>query len=195
MITVRIFQVSQDLTKLSVSLETTTGNTINDIKLWTEGTFKDYGSAVSLNSKLTGTSNVEVFDIVPSDLGVSQLNGIYFAEISSTGSSTSGCTNCEGNPTLAVSVNFYQFYYCINTILCNLVPDCTDCDYNLTNALSADLYLEAMKSALIIGRFNDAILHYNALRKICTTGCDACDTSSLSGPIGFGVLDGNFLLS
>lgn len=193
MITIKMFQVSQDRSRILVDLETTEGETITGVKFWTQDTFKDYTQAIDLSSKLNMVTNTETFEITALEVGASQLNEIYFAEFYGTATGTM-CDGCSSGDTLGVTINFLQFYYCINNMLCNIVEDCAECDYNLQNILSADLYLQSMKSALIIGRFDDAIRHYNSLRKICHTSCDVCSEAILGGTLGFGVLDGNFIL-
>lgn len=191
MITVNKFQISADRKQIDVEVSSAIGETITGATLWTDETYGVALSGIDLSVKLTGTGPDYTFSILPDDAALTSFDGIYFMEF------TTSETPTVDNPVMTVIVaasSFVQFFYCINNMLCNIERDCVDCDYNLQNILLADLFLEGMKNALMIGRFTDAVNFLNSLRKICNTLCDTCCGPNTTA-YGFGVLNNNFILA
>ena len=73
MILINNFSISSDRTKINISVETSDTETITNIDLWSDITFKDYSQNISLNSKLT-TSNSETLEFTNSELGLSLIH-------------------------------------------------------------------------------------------------------------------------
>jgi len=193
MITVNKFQISADRKQIDVEVSASLGETIIQAILWTDETYGVELSGIDLSAKLTGIGPDYSFSILPEDVAITSFDGIYFMKF--TESEPEVVVLC--NPVISVVVaasSFIQFFYCINNMLCNIERDCVDCDYNLQNILLADLFLEGMKNALMIGRFTDAVNFLNSLRKICNTTCDTCCGPNTTA-YGFGVLNNNFILS
>ena len=191
MITVNKFQISADRKQIDVEVSSAIGETITGATLWTDETYGITLSGIDLTTKLTGIGPDYSFSILPEDVSITSFDGIYFMEFTTSEAPT------VDNPIMTVIVaasSFIQFFYCINNMLCNIQRDCIDCDYNLQNILLADLFLEGMKNALMIGRFTDAVNFLNSLRKICNTNCDTCCGPNTTA-YGFGVLNNNFILS
>ena len=191
MITVNKFQISADRKQIDVDVSAAATFTITGAKAWTEATYGVAASAVNITAKLTGTGPNYTFSLLPADLSVSSFDGIYFVEFTTNEPVTIAVPI---QTVVAVACSFTQFFYCINDMLCNINLDCQDCNYSLNNVLMADLFLEGLKNALMIGRFTDAVNNLASLRKLCKINCDTCCGPNTTS-YGFGVLNGNFILT
>jgi hypothetical protein len=181
MITINRFQVSADMKTLIIQVTAASGFRINSLKLSTDETYLD--AEVDLTSKLLQIDETEDIVLIPSDLGLNAFNGIYFA--------TFATDEIGVTPVIVAACNFSQFFYAINDSLTKIDADCITCNDHLQNALIMDLYLEGLKSALIVSKYTNAIINFYALKKLCSGSIDACLTGCTSG---YGVLDGAFVL-
>ena len=68
MITVNTFSISTDRTSIALEVTVDPGQVVNDLKLWTESTYKIESQAVDLNSLISGASNTESITINASDV-------------------------------------------------------------------------------------------------------------------------------
>ena len=181
MITVNTFQVSADMKTLTIRATAAAGKRINSFTMQTDETYLD--TSVNLSSKLLQIDEVEDIILNPTDLNINSFNGIYFA--------TFGTDEVGVTPVKVAACNFTQFFYAVNDSLTKINGDCLSCDDSLQNALVIDLYLEGLKSALIVGKYTNAVVNFYALRKLCSGSIDACLTGCTSG---YGILDGAFVL-
>ena len=80
-------------------------------------------------------------------------------------------------------------------LIANIDLSCLNCNTNFQNALLFDLYLEATKQALLLGRYQDAIDNLAKLIiTVDTSDCDACNDiepliSTAGNIVSVGVLD------
>ena len=184
MITINRFQLSADMTQLFVDVSASAGKIINKFTIATEQTYDD--SVLDLTSKLSQLSENESITLVPSDLNLSSFNGIYIGEF------TSEITPENNEVKTASACNITQFFYCLNDKLTSVNSDCLGCDENLNNAMIIDLYLEALKMALITEKYRNAIINFYSLNRLCCGNVDACLSGCTSG---YGILDDNFILA
>ena len=206
-INVTKFMVSNDLRSLELDITCDSGATITSIALWNEDTYNNPASDViqDFTPYLDGTTNSESIilgqsaldpapDPIPSPnpavalLGTifyGDLKGMYFMRISSS----------NGDAITVATVNLTQFYIVEAKLLANVDLSCLNCNTNFQNALLMDLYMEAVKSSLTIGRFKDAIQILKKLKITTETGdCDECLNiepliSSAGNIVSVGVID------
>jgi|TARA_R110000744_G_scaffold41344_2_gene93650 hypothetical protein len=184
-ITVNTFMVSNDLSTISLDVEVTSGQTVTEILLWDQDSYKDPSSSVDLSSLLTGTTNAEAFDISASDAGVSSFSGIYFLQI----------TTSEPEAIIVATFNLTQYYIVQAKLIANIDLSCLSCNGNFQNALLFDMYLEATKQSLVLGRFQDAIDNLEKLIiTVDTSDCDDCNdiealVSTAGNIVSVGVID------
>jgi len=184
-INVTKFLVATDLATIDLDVNVTVGQTVTEILLWTDSTYKDPSSSVDLSALLAGASEVESISITAADAGLSLFTGIYFLQI----------TTSEPEVLMTATFNLTQYYVVQAQLVANIDLSCLACNGNFQNALLFDLYLEATKNALILGRFQDAITNLNNLIiTIETSDCDACDdieavVSTAGNIVSVGVID------
>ena len=183
-INVTKFMVSNDLRSLELDITCNTGATITSIALWNENTYNNPADdvIVDFTDYLDGTTNSESIVLGQASLGLSaptnnmdvallgtifhgDLTGMYFMRISSS----------NGDAITVATINLTQFYIVEAKLLANVDLSCLNCNTNFQNALLMDLYMEAIKSSLTIGRFKDAIQILKKLKITTETGdCDEC---------------------
>ena len=183
-INVTKFMVSNDLRSIELDITCDTGATVTSIALWNENTYNNPADDViqDFSSYLVGTSNTENLVLGQSSLGLSapangmdvallgtlfvgDLTGMYFMRISSS----------NGDAITVATINLTQFYIVEAKLLANVDLSCLNCNTNFQNALLMDLYMEAIKSSLTIGRFKDAIQILKKLKLTTETGdCAEC---------------------
>jgi len=184
-ITVKTFSVSNDMLTISVDIEVGAGQVVSEFLLWTEDTYKDPAKAINLSSLLSGTVNTETFTISASDAGLTIFDGLYFVQITSDDPLT----------VLVATAALTQYYVIQAALIANVDLSCLNCNENLNNALLFDLYIEGLKSALIVGRFQDAILFRSKIQILNTSAeCDSCNeispvVSSAGNIVSVGVID------
>ena len=184
-ITVNTFMVSNDLGTISLDVEVTSGQTVTEILLWDQDSYKDPSSSTDLTSLLSGLTNTEVIDITASDAGLSSFEGIYFLQI----------TTSEPEAIIVATFNLTQYYIVQAKLIANIDLSCLNCNGNFQNALLFDMYLEATKNSLILGRFQDAISNLaNLIITIDTSDCDECSdidpvVSTAGNIVSVGVID------
>lgn len=183
-ITVKKFIVSNDRLTIDVDLEVGAGQLFTEVLLWNEATYKDPNTAIDLSSKLAGISNTEVFTITAADAGVSSFEGIYFAEITSN----------DPLSTIVATAPLYKYYAVMASLLAGVDLSCLSCNTNFQNALLLDLYVEAMRQSLLLGRFQDAISYLQRINLYTSASCDSCDNidpvvSTAGNIVSVGVID------
>lgn len=181
MTSITTFMVSIDRKQLLVTLDIDPLFPVETFKIADEVQYLN-DTSTNLASKIAELNLNETVTLVPSDLGVSSFDGIYFLTITCTG---------QTEKIEAVTTSITQYFYCINDLLANANTDCVECNDGLKNVLTADLFLEGLKSSLYLGRYSEAIKHFNSLNRICTDCCETCGTS---GGVVFGVVNGNIML-
>jgi len=184
-INVTTFMVSNDMSSIQLDISLASG-TVTSLKMWNETTYKSATSFTDLSSLLAGTSTTESITITPGNLGTTgTLSGMYFLEVEAS----------NGDIVVVATINLTQYYILQARLIANTDLSCLSCNANFQNALLFDLYLEATKQALLIGRFRDAI---NNLKKLIITtdssNCSECDdiealVSTAGNIVSVGVLD------
>lgn len=183
-ITVNTFLVSNDKTTITVVLDAGVGNLITGATLWTEATYKDPNNGVDLSSLLSGISNDESFTITTAIAGVDSFEGIYFGEFTSN----------QPDAAIVATAPMAKYYAVMAKLLAEVDLSCLNCNENFQNALLLDLYVESMKNALQLGRFQDAITFLDRVNLYTSTSCDSCDSinpvvSSAGSIVSIGVID------
>ena len=184
-INVTKFLVSNDLASIDLDVNITVGQTVTQLLLWTEATYKDPSRAVDLSSLIVGSSEVESLTISASSAEVSSFTGIYFVQI----------TTSEPEAAIVATFNLTQYYIIQAKLIANIDLSCLNCNTNFQNALLFDLYLEATKNSLILGRYQDAISNLSKLIiTIESSDCDSCDNidpivSTAGNIVSVGVID------
>jgi len=184
-INVTKFLVANNLLTIDLDVNVTIGQTVTQLLLWTDETYKDPSSSVDLSALLAGTSEVESITITASDAGVTSFSGIYFLQI----------TTSEPEAAVVATVNLTQYYIIQAKLIANVDLSCLNCNTNFQNALLFDLYLEATKNSLILGRYQDAISNLSKLIiTVETSDCDSCKNiepvvSTAGNIVSVGVID------
>jgi len=184
-INVTKFMVSNDLNSIELDVAINSGQTVTNILLWTQDTYKDPSKSISLTSLLSGGSNEESITITAEDAGLASFNGLYFAQIETS----------DSEAVVIATANFTQHYIIQAKLIANIDLSCLNCNANFQNALLFDMYLEAMKNSFLIGRFQDAIDNLNKLKiTVDTSNCDSCNNieplvSTAGNIVSVGVID------
>lgn len=184
-ITISTCTVSNDLSTIDLEFVLDPGDTASELLFWDEDTYKDPSMSLDLTSSLVGTGNSEILTFSASDLNLSRLTGIYFFQISST----------NGDAVIVATFNLTQYYVVQAKLLANIDLSCLSCNVNFQNSLLFDMYLEAVNSSLILGRFQDAIDNLAKLKIVVeTSDCDECNNleplvSSAGNIVSVGVID------
>lgn len=174
MIHIELLKISQDQTNINVSVSTNVGDTITSFKGWKRTTFKDYNQAIDLTSKLSQTSETEVFQISIEDMGVTLFDDIYFFEITSS-NIENACQTCPGNTIIGITANFNKYQECLlNKVLNSSLETLNSCDNNIINVF---ILLENLKIAIQSGYFTEVITILNTLDVLCkSSNCTLCNT-------------------
>jgi hypothetical protein len=184
-INVTKFLVANDLGSIELDVEVTAGQTVTELLLWTETTYKDPAQSIDLSTLIVGAGNTESIVILPADAGLSTFSGMYFLQI----------TTSEPEAIITATANLTQYYIVQAKLIANVDLSCLNCNGNFQNALLFDMYLEATKNALILGRFQDAIRNLeNLIITVETSDCDECNNiepvvSSAGNIVSVGVID------
>jgi hypothetical protein len=192
---ISVFKVNQEGSALDLVVSADEGETIDSIMLWTQNTFKDYTQALDFSSKLSGLTNNESITILASEIGETQLNGIYFVEAIDSSTPEPGCNECS-NTVLGVATDFSRFAYCIIEFLCKMEECCGDCNHELNKALTMKLYMDGLRNTLQLGNFTTAIKFWENLNRACDPVCKECgalDNVAKKG-LGFQTLGNQILL-
>ena len=185
-ITISRFAVSNNRLSMALDIEVGSGQTVTDIKLWTDRTYKNFGDAVSCNALISGTSNTENIVISGNETGDQYQDGIYFVQITSSDSSEV--------PGMVATLSLTRYYGVTAQLLANVNLSCINCNENFQNATLLDLYVQGMSNALKLGRFRDAILFYNKINIFTEAACAECSdiapvVSSAGNIVSVGVVD------
>lgn len=187
-ITIKEFKINNTRTEISVDIELSPGSLVTSLTLWDESNYKDPLTNIDLSYKISGQLNTETFVISTSDANVSSFNGIYIMEIETD--------NPSDVPGIVGTISLNRFYSAIAQLLCNINLSCLNCNDNFQNALLLDVYLEAIRMALTLGRFTDAIMHLKKI-SLFTETCKDCDTpptiSTAGNIVSVGVIDANLV--
>lgn len=183
-ITVNTFLVSNDKKTISVVLDAGAGNLITGATLWTESTYKDPNNGIDLSSLLSGVDNNESFTISSTMVGIDSFEGLYFGEFTSN----------EPDAAIVATAPLAKYYSAMAKILAEVDLSCLSCNENFQNALLLDLYVESMKNAIQLGRFQDAITFLERVNLFTSISCDSCDSldpvvSSAGNIVSIGVID------
>jgi hypothetical protein len=184
-ISVTKFIVSNDLSTLDLEVSVEAGQTVTSLLLWNEDTYRDPLTSIDLSSKVVGTGNTEVISISAEEAEVGRFDGMYFLLIKDS----------DENAVVVATFNLTQYYIIQAKLIANIDLSCLNCNANFQNALLFDMYLEATKQALLLGRFQDAIDNLSKLIiTIDTSDCDECNNidplvSTAGNIVSVGVLD------
>lgn len=188
MITINNFNISTDGKNLNVSVSASATYKIISVKLWNQSTYKDYTQAVDFTSKLAGTSENEIFTINASEVGETDLEGIYWIEFETDELGIS--------PELGVATNLTRFYYCISEMLCAIQDPCVPNNVPLFNVLTSNLYIDSLRNSLILTHYTQAIMFWKNLNRLCKVSCKTCcDVSSVTqAGLGFATINNELIL-
>lgn len=179
------FIVSNDLSTIDLKVEVNAGETVTQMLLWDEKSYRDPSKSVDLTSLLSGSTNVEDLSITTSSANLSSFTGMYFVQIITSDSEAS----------VVATFNLTQYFTVQAKLIANIDLSCLSCNSNFQNALLFDMYLEAIKQALLVGRYQDAIENLSKLIiTIDTSNCDSCSdidpiVSTAGNIVSVGVID------
>lgn len=185
MINVTKFLVSNDLKSIELDLSITPGQIVTELLLWDDLTYKDPTKSIDLTALLDGTTENESIVITASDAGLTSFDGIYIAQIQTS----------EPEAFIIATANFTQYYIVQAKLVANIDLSCLNCNQNFQNALLFDMYLEAMKNSLLLGRFRDAIDNLGKLKIVSEdSDCSGCNdieplVSTAGNIVSVGVID------
>jgi hypothetical protein len=203
MIVIKILQITPDRSTINVSVETSVGDTISSAKLWTNQTFKDYTQAISLDTKLQGATNKEVFSVDVSELGLPILDGIYFVEFTSTDNNPleSTCTDCNNNIALGVTADLGYFQECLLDNVLEIQFDTSDVVNNnhLEEIFNIKMLMDALITSIKFGYYQEAIDIIDSLSVLCRerstcSSCNKLDTPIFKSGLNFVILNNNLIL-
>lgn len=170
------FSIVNNGLELNISLETALTYNITSVRLWTMNNFKDYTKAISLNYKLTQSSNIESFIVTNTELQLPVFEDILFIEIESN-EPLINCPTCL-IPALGITYNLSTYYNCfLKEILDMNIKECDNCNNLSTKelVLMISLLLDTIEPSIELGFYNQAILNINKLKKICSLkNCNNC---------------------
>lgn len=186
MITVNKFKVSADRLSLGLKVTVGSGELVTSLLLWTESTYKVQSQAIDLSSLIAGTGVVEEISISASDAGVTSFDGIYFLQIDND--------NATDAPGIVATLSLTRYYAVLAALLANVDLSCLNCNDNFQNALLLDMYVEAMKNSIKIGRFRDAIEFLKKINIFEEISCGECSNinpvvSTAGNIVSVGVVD------
>lgn len=187
MITVNTFSISTDRTSIALEVTVDPGQVVNDLKLWTESTYKIESQAVDLNSLISGASNTESITINASDVpGVSTFDGIYFVQIESD--------DAGDIPGLVATFSATRLYGVIAQLMSGVDLSCLNCNPNFQNAALLSMYVESVINSIRLGRFRDAIEFFKKIVIFEEFECAECKNiapvvSTAGNIVTVGVLD------
>ena len=184
-ISVTKFMVTNDLSIIDLDVEVNAGQTVTELLFWDQDSYRDPSQAIELTSLVSGVGNTESIQITTNDAGESTFSGMYFLQI----------TTSDNEAVVVATFNLTQYYTVQAKLIANIDLSCLNCNANFQNALLFDMYLEATKQALLIGRYQDAINNLsNLIITIDSSDCDLCDEipaliSSAGNVVSVGVID------
>jgi len=183
MITVNEVNLSNNGDTLYINVSTGVGYNITSIKLWNQDNFKNYETAKDLSYKLEQVNNNEIINYTATEVGYSNFSGIYFLEIETNQPSEDECSDCSNSLNIVLT-NLAQYYKCMTELIlksevCNNNLFSREvCDDNKINeAISVNLFIDAVNQCLELGQFSEAIILFNNLKKLCSK-CTNCKTLS-----------------
>lgn len=177
--------VSNDLNTIDLDVEINPGQTVTKILVWDQDNYKDPSTATDLTSLSLGASNSESITISTSDIGKVRFDGMYFLQIETS----------DEEAIVVATFNLTQYYTIQAKLIANIDLSCLSCNSNFQNALLFDLYLEATRQSLLLGRYQDAINNLSKLIiTIDTSSCDSCNdvpalVSSAGNVVSVGIID------
>ena len=186
MITVNKFEVSADRLSANLKITVGSGELVTSILLWTDATYKVQSQAINLSSLIVGTGIIEDITISASAAGVSSFDGIYFAQINNDNNSDA--------PGIVATLSLTRYYAVLAALLANVDLSCLNCNDNFQNALLLDMYVEAMKNSIKIGRFRDSIEFLKKINIFEEISCGECSNinpvvSTAGNIVSVGVVD------
>lgn len=184
-INVTTFMVANDKLSISLDVAVNSGQTVTELLLWDQDSYRDPSKSTDLSSLIVGSGNTESITITAANAGVSSFDGLYFLQI----------TTSDSEVVMTATANFTQYYITMAKLVANVDLSCLSCNTNFQNGLLFDMYLTATKNAMILGRFQDAIDYFEKLIiTVDTSTCDECNNidpvvSTAGNIVSVGVID------
>ena len=191
------FRISSDGKQMTITVKPDIGSTLTNARLWTQDNYKSISNYHDLTYLLEDLeiSQGTTITLVPSDIGKSIFDDLYFVEFQDDAGTISPCNGCAG-PAFGVSVDFARFSFCLLEYLCSIDPQCATCDIELHKALTIKLYIDGLRNSIQLGKFTTAITFWKNLNRACSTQCvECCDLSGIAKKgLGFHTLGGELIL-
>lgn len=189
---------------IMVDINTSPGNHITKVLLWTMDTFKDYSKALDFSSMLDGSTNVESFFITAGQIqqGATRLDGIYFLEFTSDEEDTCS-TNINKNIAVVANTTLYQECL-LNKVVsldiegCSEVqePNCRECQENSKDVRYISTLLKSLDISIRFGFMEETIKIFKSLTKLCDI-CHTCpeygNTELIAG-YNYGTINNSIIL-
>lgn len=180
MITINTLRYNKENSQIDVDVSVPVGDKITQVLFWHYNTFDTPEEAISLDTLLLGTSNVETFSIPLATVSITDFTGLYFIQFISD--------NETDNPAkVGVVGNLSKYYNClINKVLSIDISDCnieeeTICKGLIDECGNNIYYLNALLNninrALHYGFFIEAAAAFGKLKELIID-CSNCEENN-----------------
>jgi len=168
-ITLNNFKIVNSGTQLKINVETDLTYNIASISFWQMNDFKNPASAISLDSYLLQSSNVEDLTINATDIGLVKFEDICFIEITSTFLDVDECGDLL-SPAIGITYDLSTYYTCVLSYLLEIPLDCSTCNnWNINQmVITINMLIDSAIKAIDIGYYTEAISMVNKLKKLCS---------------------------
>lgn len=183
MLKINYFKISNDYTKMFISVSTGETYQITGLKLWNHDTFKDYSQAIDLSPYIDGQDETETFTVYndavltpEGEIILPNFKGIWFLEVE-TDMPVEECGTCENLIIgIAANLNEYREYLLDLSLRLSVCDDFTKCNQDMIDRIiNLSLILESLCIALSSGYYEEAIMIYKKLYKMFHSFIGSCD--------------------
>lgn len=175
------FKIVNNGTQLNINVETDLTYNIASISFWQMNDFKNPVTAISLDSYLSQSNNIEDITINAVDIGLVKFEDLCFIEVTSTFEEVDECGNLL-SPAIGITYDLSNYYTCLLDNLLKIPLDCTTCDTNKINqmVITINMLIDSTIKAVDIGYYTEAINMINKLKKLCSLNSTSTSTIQCS---------------
>lgn len=172
------FKIVNSGAQLKINVQTDDTYNIASISFWQMNDFKNPASAISLDSYLSQSSNIEDLTINATDIGLVKFEDICFIEVTSTFQDVDSCGNLL-SPAIGITYDLSQYYGCMLSYLLEIPLDCSTCNTEKINqmVITINMLIDSVIKAVDIAYYTEAISMVNKLKKLCSLNtCSNCSS-------------------